>query len=163
VSISLQGYEALVRKLTTLAQLKSMAAAVNAAAVHVKRKIATYPARVLGMPNPNLYGNSAKAAKMRRGFFARLREGKIDVPYRRGASPGSKTLGKKWNISTANAGLTATVGNNVSYGPLVQSDAKQTAYHAAVGWKTVEEVAEDERETVTDLLAQELERIVGGA
>jgi hypothetical protein len=158
--ISLEGGEELLRKIETLAQLKGIAAAVKAAALHVKGKVATYPPRVTGMPNPGLYGNSAKAQRMRAGFFAKLKSGEIEVPYRRGASPGSEALGRKWNIKSSNAGLTATVGNNVSYGPLVQSDAKQTAYHAAVGWKTVEEVADSERALVVEFLREEIERVL---
>ena len=54
------------------------------------------------------------------------------------------------------------VGNTASRdNRLVQSDKKQTAFHAATGWKTVEEVAHDERDTVVRFIADELERIVG--
>lgn len=161
-NITLEGYDELLAKLTRLEQMKQLGKAVKAAATHVKGKIAQYPGKPGRRPNPGLYGKSAKAARMRAGFFARLKSGAIEVPYRRGISPGSQTLGKKWTIKSENSGLTAVVGNSVTYGRLVQSDKKQTAFHAATGWKTVEEVAENERETVVRFIADELERIVGG-
>lgn len=155
--IRLEGYDDLLKRITTLAQLKGLAAAVRAAAMHVKGKAATYPG-----------GNAHRAqpfvsAKQRRGFFAKLRKGEIDVPYRRGVSAGSETLGRKWTISTSNNGLTATIGNNVSYGQLVQGPGQQTRYHATTGWKTTDEIADAEREIVVEFLAQEFERLVGGA
>lgn len=153
-NITLEGYEELVAKLTTLEQMKQMAKAVKAAATHVKGKIATYPPVRRG-PQP------FKTDKSRRYFFWALRNGKIDVPYRRGASPGSETLGRKWTISAQDSGLTAVVGNNVSYGRLVQGES-QTGYHKTTGWKTTEQVADEERETVVRMLVEEIERIVGG-
>lgn len=158
-TIHIDGMDDLLDRITTLAQLKGIGKYVKAAAIHVKGKIAHYPAQRHG-PNPGLYGSSARAERMRRGFFARLRSGEIEVPYRRGASPGSESLGRKWTIAQSNAGLTATVGNNVSYGPLVQSDKRQTAYHAATGWKTVEQVRFEERTTVIDFIRDGIERLL---
>ena len=150
-TIRLEGYDALLRKITTLEQMRQLAAAVKSAALHVKGKIAQYPAES-HRPQPFV------SDKQRRGFFAKLRKGKIDVPYRRGASPGSQSLGRKWTIASSNGGLTVTVGNNVSYGPLVQGE-KQTGYHATTGWRTVEQVMDAERETVVEYVSQELQRI----
>ena len=152
VTIRLDGAAALIAKFTRLAQFREAARALNAAALHVKGKIAQYPAES-HRPQPFV------SDKQRRGLFAKLRKGEIEVPYRRGASPGSQSLGRKWTIASSNNGLTVTVGNNVSYGPLVQGE-KQTGYHATTGWRTVEQVMDAERETVVEYVSQELQRIV---
>jgi len=149
-TIRLEGYEELLRRITTLAQLKQLQAAVKAAALHVKRVIDVYPHH---SPRPQPFVSD----KQRRGFFAKLRKGEITVPYRR-----TDGLKHGWNVTTSNAGLTATVGNSVKYGPLVQSAEKQTGYHATTGWITDREVVANERQIVLDLLAQELMRAVNG-
>ena len=154
MTIRLEGAEALLRKITTLAQLKSMGAAVRAAAVLVRGKIAHYPGEG-HRPQP------FKSDKSRRFFFWALKHGKIDVPYRRGASPGSKKLGQSWTIEGSNAGLTQTIGTNVSYARLVQGPELQTAYHKTTGWKTTHTVANEERKTVIDYLWQHLVKLVG--
>lgn len=163
-NIRIEGLDELIAKINTLEQLKGLASVMKAAALHVKGKIAQYPPRSHAK-NPALYGKSARAAKMRRGFFAKLKSGEIEVPYRRGVSPGSERLGAKWTVrATGGTGagmhLQQTIGNNVSYGPLVQSDKRQTAMHAAGGWKTVEQVAHEERGAVVRKVRQELERIL---
>lgn len=151
MSITIDGASELIAKFTRLAQFREASKALQAAALHVKGKIAQYPAERHG-PQP------FKSDKSRRFFFWALREGKIDVPYRRGASPGSQSLGRKWTIASSNGGLMVTIGNNVSYGPLVQGE-KQTGYHATTGWRTVEQVMDAERETVVEYVSTELQRI----
>lgn len=153
MTIHIEGIEPLLSKLTTLAQLKQLAKAVKAAAIHVRGKAARYPAES-HRPQP------FKTDKQRRGFFAKLRSGEIEVPYRRGISPGSETLGRKWTIAGSNAGLTQTIGNNASYAKLVQSDEDQTGYHRATGWQTVTQIVDNERETVIQYIQEEIERIV---
>jgi hypothetical protein len=53
--------------------------------------------------------------------------------------------------------LTQVIGNNASYGPLVQGPDKQTSYHATTGWRTTEQVVETERETVVNYLRKAVE------
>ena len=52
--------------------------------------------------------------------------------------PTSEKLGSKWTtkVDASSSGLTGRVGNNVSYGPWVQSSMFQTRFHAATGWHT---------------------------
>ena len=149
-TIRLEGYDDLLRRVTTLAQLKHLQAAVKAAGEHVKRAIDVYPHHT---PRPQPFVSD----KQRRGFFAKLRAGEIEVPYRR-----TDSLKHGWNVTTRNAGLTAVVGNSVAYGPLVQSAEKQTGYHATTGWITDREVVSNEREAVLDFIAQELQKAVNG-
>jgi hypothetical protein len=108
-----------------------------------------------------LKGNSDKAKRMRAGFFAKLKSGEIEVPYRRGASPGSEKLGARWAISTQNQGWRAVIGNNASYAKLVQDSAKQTGYHRGTGWITTNQVVQlygqDAIRTIRTALIQEVE------
>jgi hypothetical protein len=140
VSINIDADD-LIRKITTLQELRRVKAAMKMAGVFLRGKMATYPARRFG-PNPGLRGKSEKAAKMRRGFFAKLRSGEIEVPYRRGISPGSETLGRRWTVTQSGDGMTVTIGNNASYAQLVQSADKQTQYHKTTGWLTEQEAEE---------------------
>jgi hypothetical protein len=78
-----------------------------------------------------------KSDKERRGFFYYLRRGLIEVPYRRGQSPRSERLGKKWVVTRLTGGHWL-VYNTASYAPLVHG-RKRTRYHKRTGWLTVRE------------------------
>ena len=152
-NIRLEGYDDLLQRIKTVAQLKGIAKATRAAALHVKGKIATYPAERHGT-------QPFKTDKSRRFFFWALRNGKIEVPYRRGSSPGSERLSAKWTVQPQAQGLVQVVGNNASYAQLVQGPQNQTAYHADTGWPTTEKVIEQERSTVIQYLVQAIERLL---
>lgn len=94
-----------------------------------------YPINTAGAPQP------FKSDKSRRYFFAALRRGEIEVPYRRGQSPGSETYAKRWYVEVS--GLTATIGNNASYARYLSHETEQSGYMAARGWRKLKEVAEE--------------------
>lgn len=147
MSIEITGLNELLSKLTRLEQLRRVQHALRAAALHVKGKIATYPPE---SHRPQPFQNDAD----RRSFFAKLRAGEIEVPYRRGVSPGSQKLGSRWTIAASDSGMTQTIGNNTSYGPQVQGPGQQIAYHAETGWKTTSTVAREEEALVVDYIRQ---------
>ena len=148
----------LLRKLTTLAQFRQVKAAMRNAGIFIRGKIATYPGARHG---PAIPGAKSWGARQRRGFFAKLRSGEIEVPYRRGASPGSERLGAKWTTEARNNGMTVIVGNNASYARLVQDADKQTRYHKMTGWITTDEVMQKYGPTVVkyvrDAIQQEID------
>lgn len=111
---------------------------LQVAAVYLQGKLAEYPPQS-SRPQPFV------SDKQRRGFFAKLKAGEIEVPYRRGSSPGSERLGQSW--STDVNGMSAVVGSGVSYGPLVQG-TRQAQYHEVTGWQTVEDVGQAEAANV---------------
>jgi len=160
-TIRFEGLESLMGKIENLSQVRMIAAGIKAAALHIKGKIATYPP-VKRLTRASVYGSSFQTDKQRRYFFYALAKGKIEVPYRRGESPGSRTLGRRWTIATSNNGLTAIVGNNAPYGPLVQAKDRQTLYHKAVGWQTDEDVVEKERGAVVQFIQYEVQRAMRG-
>lgn len=80
------------------------------------------------------------SVKQRRAFFARLKHGEIEVPYRRGTSPGSETLGRRWHIRPSGQ-IGHVLTNDASYAPLVHGADDQAAYHKG-NWKTDEGLAD---------------------
>ena len=146
----------LIKQFTRLEQFKHLKASLKAAATHVKGKIAKYP-DAGNKPRKGWMSENVWTDKQRRWFWANLKEGNISLPYQRGTSPGSEALGRKWTTAPRNNGMAYVVGNNVSYGPLVQGE-KQARYHAQTGWKTTEQVAAEEAQTVTDYIIDGINR-----
>lgn len=73
----------------------------------------------------------------RRGFFYYLNRGEIEVPYRRGLSPGSEQVTKKWRVIRLTDGH-YIVTNEASYADLLHGK-RRTRYHARTGWLTIEQ------------------------
>jgi hypothetical protein len=128
----------------TLAQAVCLAVATE-----VQDFISPYPGQN-SRPQPFTSGAS------RRAFFAKLRSGEIQVPYRRGSSPGSEQLGRRWRVLPRGRG--AALVNTASYAALVHGSPGQAAYHQAGGWKT-EDQARQFAET-SGAVAAATERIV---
>ena len=156
-TIEIKGLDEAVKKLETMAQLRKVHAGIRAAGMYVKGKIAKYPARK-HISIQSLGG--WKSDKQRKWFFANLRAGTIDVPYRRGISPGSQALGRKWTSKYNKAKFETVVGNTASYARLVQGD-KQTEMMKRIGWKTTETVAEKEVKRVQEYVFEAVRRSIG--
>ena len=149
--IRVEGLPELLKRITDLQQLRPVKLAVRTAALHVKGKVAVYPQQ-RRMTRASVYGSTFVSDKQRRYFFAALKRGEIEVPYRRGESPKSETLGRRWTVNITNNGMRAVIGNNASYGPLVMDQDRQSVFMKAVGWRTVQEIVEDERATVMEVI-----------
>ena len=150
-SIQIEGLDRAIRKVERVGNLDIVKAGLKEAGIHVKGKIAQYPPRTY-VPQP------FKSAKQRAWFFAALKSGEIEVPYRRGQSPGSEDLGQKWTVKEKKGGLQIVVGNNVSYGPYVQGSDEQASFMKARGWKTTDQIAEQETSNVNKIVAKAVER-----
>ena len=135
IKFELRDVDRLGPKLKRLINLTAYRHGMMAAAEHVKGKVATYPRARRG-PQP------FKTDKQRRGFFAKLKAGVIDVPYRLGISPNSQRLDTKWFVSMI-SDLRASIVNSATYATLVHDRTKQSRYHHETGWKTAQDVAED--------------------
>lgn len=130
---------------TQIAQFRRMdglRTGLQVAALHLQGILATYPAES-HRPQPFV------TDKQRKAFFAMLAAGEIEVPYRRGMSPGSQKLGQSW--TTRLDGLTATVGTAVGYGPIVQG-VPQHQYHRVTGWRNIKDVADSEGDTAKNIV-----------
>ena len=135
VGFRIEGLPELQKIMQKVGSLQPVQTGLKSAALYVKGQIAKYPP-VSRRPQPFV------SDLQRRGFFAKLKSGEIDVPYKRGISSKSERLGQSWTIQASNGGLAQTVGSDTSYGPLVQDIGRQTRYHRETGWKTIQEVKE---------------------
>lgn len=119
-----------------LAKNQGFRTGARAAFVHLKSRIARYPSRS-SRPQAQYW-----TPKQRKGFFYHLRNGDIDVPYKRGTSPNSERLAQSWVVE--GEGLETTLRNNASYYKYTHGE-KQTAYHKATGWKKTQVVIAEEQ------------------
>jgi len=103
-------------------------AASLAIAAEAQDRIAPYPAA-------SGRRQAFTSMKQRRGFFARLHRGQIQVPYRR-----SNDVLQRWKPEAQ--GLGAVLRNTSPHAPLVHGHDTQAAYHKGT-WKTDEGVAEE--------------------
>lgn len=167
--LRIEGIQELMALVKRMDDLKPVKASVKVAAIYLKGKMAVYPAQKRPS-RASIYGlrpltitafgkhqvtvmSPFKTAKQHMYFFAALRKGQLDVPYRRGSSPSSETFGRRWAVQTENYGMRAVVGNNASYGPLLMDDEQQSLYARAVGWRTVQAIMREERDAVTEIVA----------
>lgn len=150
-----EGLDDLLKKLDSIEQLKPIKATLKAAGVQIAGWLAEYPS-VSRRPQP------FKTAKQRKYFFAAMKKGEIEVPYRRGMSWKSERLGQRWAIEEQNDGLTVVVGNNASYARLTQDREAQTKYHQATGWRTVQDAEETQVEPVLELAKYYMEQAISG-
>lgn len=90
-------------------------------------------------PSASRKSQPFKSSASRRFFFAALKRGEIEVPYRRGGK-GSQGLGRKWVVGPLSDGAELT--NAASYAGLVQSKQEQAKYHSG-NWRTDADVAEE--------------------
>jgi len=125
-TITVEGVDDAVAKLTKLSQLNRVRKTISQQGVLLQRYVRTYPKKVYS-PNPLIKSDP----KVRRGFFARLKSGEIQVPYRR-----TRKLGNSWSVHTSLNGFSVTVENNMPYAPLVQGWDEQVTRHKWSGWIT---------------------------
>jgi len=148
------GDDEILRKLRALEGAGTLRAAAQAAAIIIETEAKIYP------PGANAHRPQPfKSAKQRRGFFARLRAGEIEVPYRRGMSPNSETHSKRWQTHVS--GGRARITNDSSYGPLLQDPRRQTRYHRQTGWHTTKQVVERRRDDALRAIKRVIDRAIG--
>jgi len=86
-------------------------------------------------PGPPGYPITWTTPKQRRWFWANVRAGKLEVPYRRQQSPTSERLGPSWLV-VIETDDTGAVQTSVSYAKWVQAEAHQQPMHLLTGWVT---------------------------
>jgi len=148
--VEVQGMDEWIRRLQKAGDLSQLRGTMQAATLMLQDEIAAYP--------PESEANVPYQRRWyERGFGPRwlLKDGTV-----RGTRT-SQTLGRKWTTRVSADGLQGVVGNNVTYGPYVQSKAKQTRYHKARGWKTDVEAIEKQRPGIVQLFKDAIERLLG--
>lgn len=122
--------------------LPALKAGIKAATLYVKGKISPYP------PATAANAQHYPGTWYERGYGPRWMRKDGSIHGRKT----SETLGRKWATRTQDDGLTGIVGNKASYGPYVQDRDFQARFHGARGWKTVQDVAEAEAESVRQII-----------
>ena len=145
IIITVEGVEALAGKAGRVVPVVS--AALLAGGVHVKGKIATYPAQA-HLTRKEVYGSSFVSDRQRRWFFA---IGINQTPYSR-----TSQLGQSWAVAQPQP-LQVIVGNATPYGPFVQGAGSQTLYHKRQMWKNTDDIANSEASAVANLVKQALD------
>lgn len=135
--------------------LPTVKAVVKALALEAKGKVDKAPRQ----PKQRM---KFKTRRQRAYVLAAIREGLIDAPYRRAMSPGSEALSKSWTIGELEGGLAAVVGNDTSYGPLVQDRDEQSLFHKETGWITVQDVREKMQPTIMKKFQEAVRKALGG-
>jgi len=100
--------------------------------------------------------------KQRRWFFWALKKGRIDVPYRRGQSPGSEKLGSSWSTKVTKRGkeIWGVIQTRVSYARFVVDKDSQATIHRR-RWTTVQQVVKDTTGDVQKLFDRALRKALG--
>ncbi|HZQ08612.1 MAG TPA: hypothetical protein VFD70_18665 [Anaerolineae bacterium] len=134
----------------------------------IQRRMATYP-RSRSVPGRVSLKTHKPMGYYKRGtgwFYPIMRKGK--VRGYRNTHATSETLGRRWAISSRGP-LTVVVGNNASYGPWVQSATKlgdgrgpQARVHTATGWKTDQQVLNEEGKNIVANMEREFQKRFGG-
>ena len=150
MSIRIEGLEPLQARIEKLTKFKSTIAAIADAGKYIKKKARLYPPKP-GRKQP------FKTDKQRRFFFWALRNGSIQVPYRR-----TRTLKGGWNNVASNGGFRQIISNEVPYAPLVQGAGSQAQYHATTGWPTEEKIAQTEAPEVYRIIEKGIEQDLAG-
>jgi hypothetical protein len=124
-----------------------VADALGGAADIIRADIKTYPGRQSSGPQ------QWKSDRQRRWFFAALRRGEIQVPYRR-----QGTLGRSWTREIDRSKPAAIIGTHVKYAPYVQDANRQAPMHARNAWTTAQDVVQKKSRAVVRFLEQALSR-----
>lgn len=149
--IRLDGKELALAKLAALGRLDEVKAGLMAAGIYLQKRLATYPP-TKRLTRESVYGQTFQTDRQRRGYFAKLRDGEIQVPYHRGESPGSQRLKASWTQRTTNGGMTVILGNDTTYGPLLMEGRTQSLFMQRLGWKTTDEIVDAERDEVLRII-----------
>jgi len=146
--VRVEGLDEIIRKIDSVAKLKRAVNGLRAGAVHIEGKMKQYPGSSIANSPSNPTGRWYERTY---GPRWRRRDGSI------GGRKTSEDLRSKWTIASEASGLRQVIGNNVSYGIHVQGE-KQAHFHAARGWKTTEQVAKEETDTVVNFVKSEIDK-----
>lgn len=132
MSVDAEGIETVIAVLTLDIRVAIFPALVGIAA-EAQNRIAPYPAA-------SHRSQPFKSAKQRRGFFAKLKRGEIEVPYQRRGATGGDLGG--WRIVQEQGSGRVSLINSSPAATLLHSATRQSKYHAATGWLTDKGVAD---------------------
>ncbi len=135
-TITITGIDELMDKLGAVETIEILEDPMQRAVLRLQGRMATYPPQRTGSKYIRGYGFAGKPAT-------------------------SEKLGQHWTttVTQQQAGYEGRVGNNVSYGPLVQSGMFQTKAHKRTGWVTDQQAMEEEAPAII----RDFEKAIGDA
>ncbi len=154
--IRIEGLPPLQKIIKKVGSLKPVKVGLGKSIVHLRSELRDIP-RVSRRPVAQYWTD-----KQRRGFFYHLKAGNIEVPYYRRISKKSEDLSHSWGTKSRKGGLEWTLGNDTSYGQLVQDKDKQSRYHKETGWPTVQKVLKDETGKVNRIIKLQIDLALEG-
>lgn len=157
--LHIDGLDELLGKIDTLEKMRAVTGALLAGGAHMKTAMQVYP-DAKHLKREDVYGKPFQSDRQRKFFFYALAKGIIQVPYRRGGSPGSRNLKQQWTVAATNNGFSVEIGNATSYGPLVQGQGLQSRYAQAVGWQTEQQVLDREAPAVVAYVSDAIQKAV---
>lgn len=151
-TLTIKGIDELRAKLGALEAGKLLRPVMTAAVERAKSAIAVYPpASEANTPNQRRWYERGWGSKWMRA------DGTV------GGKKSSEMLGRSWTTSVAQDGRSAEVGTKVTYAQYVQDRDFQPAFHKNRGWRTVQDVAEEQGPEIVKMIEDEINRILGGA
>lgn len=146
-NIRIDGIDPILKKLEALEGGKALRTGMYQAGEHVLKVAKRYPPK--NRPTrKSVYGSTWKTERQRRFMMWAIRnpgESGIEVPYRRSQSPGTERFKQQWSHTWRSDGRVHDIGNHASYGLWLMDPKRQSQYMRAVGWKTTQKIADDER------------------
>lgn len=152
--LKLNGIDELLNKITRLSELRPITAGLKAGAAIIKGDMQDYPERRFGR-------QKFKTEKQRKFFFYALKNGIIEVPYKRGSSPRSVNLKQRWRVRAEKA-LTVILENDAPYAGYVHGSGTQARYHARTGWPTERQVLKKHSDTITEIVRGRILGVLAG-
>ena len=141
IRIEIEGLEELIERVGAGNVEAAIENGMDDWALLLAADLGTYPPP---RPRPMVF----KTEKQRRGFFARLKDGRIKIPYRR-----DRTLGRSWVPKKPGAGQ-RVVATNVPYAKWVQGRS-QARYHKG-NWPFYGNVAKNTKDRGLALIGKQL-------
>lgn len=153
-TIEIKGLDKLQRKLGYIPP--SVKASIKAATLHVMGQAKVYPPSTIAN-QPKSYQKGAWNTWYERNWGSKwaLKEGGWH------GIKSSEGLKHKWAMKMENDGLRGHIGNNVSYGMYVQGADTQASAMKRIGWKTTDDIVDEERDTVTRYIQSAVDKALG--
>jgi hypothetical protein len=158
ITINVTGSEAIRKKLEGMSGLTFLHPALLLGAEHIKAKMRYYPPITEGNTPREFNTIRATGGGYRNTWYQRTLG--MWTVYKDGSTSVNRTsedLRGRWTINEETA-LRIIIGNDTSYGPLVQDRAQQAWFHQAHGWQTAQDVIDSEAHKVLEFVAAYIDK-----
>lgn len=155
VTLQIKGLDAIQNILGELMTAHFMRPRIEAGIETIKGAVAVYPPATFAN-QPRGWTSGGDNRWYERGWGTKWT--RQDGPI--GGYQTSETLGRSWTSRVDTDGMGGRVGTAASYAPWVQDRERQASWHAARGWRVVQDVAEAEGQAVVDKINADIDKII---